>query len=252
MSPKPESLSVQQVASLCGVNRNTVGYWCRSGKIHTQREGNKYVIPVKDLTLFLESTGRRVPQELYQENPMERVFKTVMACWEYNEGTPHGNECKDCRIFHNRLSNCFIMRGLSASKCPQDCNKCEYFHKTHLPRIQMVHQIAAPAFVYGDFHFLGGNSAGAELCGIHVEEIIGMGVEELVHRDSLASLLHEFRKMGLKGHEPSGPFPIYLKNRNQERIEVEALFYPLHEPEGAWLVLASKRERKEESPAGIP
>ncbi len=252
MTPKFESLSVQQVATLCGVNRNTVGYWCRSGKIHSRRVGKKYVIPAEDLRLFLESAGRPVPEELYRENPMARAFKTVSACWEYYEGTHHGRECKKCGILHNRLIYCFIGRRLDNFNCPQNCYKCEYFAKTYLPRIQIVHQIVTPAFVYKEFYFLGANSSGARLCGFDAGEILGMGVEELVHRDSLESLLHEFRTIGLKPLEPSGPFTIYLKSRNQEKVGVKALLYPLHEPENAWLVLANSGKKRTTDPKGVP
>ena len=108
----------------------------------------------------------------------------------------------------------------------------------------MVHQIAIPAFIYKDFHFWGGNKDGAALCGLEVAEILGMGVEELIHRDSLEFILHEFRMLDLNELESSSTFPIYFKNQNQHKIRVEAIFSPLHDPEGAWLVLANRKKKK--------
>ena len=243
-----ESLSVQQVAALCGVNRNTVGYWCRSGKIRARRVGNRYAIPMKDLRFYLESTGRNLPEGLYSEDPQARIFKTIQSCWDYFRETPHGNGCENCRVFQKRLTTCFIARGLWTSERPKDCYECEYFRDIYLPRIQMIHQIAIPAFIYKDFHFWGGNKRGAELCGLEDREILGKGVEELVHRDSLEFLLSEFRMQDLKDPEFSGTFPIFFKNKNQRRIKVEASFCPLYDPERTWLVLANRKEERDHKP----
>lgn len=244
MNPILKTLSVREVATLCGVNRNTVGYWCRSGKIQAHRVGKKYLIPIKDLRLFLESTGRDVPEGLYLENPSARIFKTIAPCWEYFQETPHGEKCQDCRIYKKRLDVCFISRSFRISNCSEGCYECNYFRDIYLPRIQMVHQIAIPAFIYKDFHFWGGNKGGAELCGLEVDEILGMGMEKLIHRDSLEFLLHEFRMLDLNELESSSTFPIYLKNGNREKIRVEAIFSPLNDPEEAWLVLANRKEKK--------
>jgi excisionase family DNA binding protein len=243
MDPILKTLSVREVATLCGVNRNTVGYWCRSGKFHAHRVGKKYLIPIKDLRLFLESSGRAVPEGLHLENPLARIFKTIEPCWDYFQETPHGNGCKDCRIFQKRLGVCFINRGFRIPNCSGDCYECTYFRDIYLPRIQMVHQIAIPAFIYKDFHFWGGNEGGAELCGLEVDEILGMGVEKLIHRDSLGFMLHEFRMLGLNKLESFNTFTIYFKNRNRDKIEVKAIFSPLHDPEGAWLVLANRKKK---------
>jgi len=45
MTPPQQTLSVSQAAALCGVNRNTIGAWIRSGKIRAARIGRNYAIP---------------------------------------------------------------------------------------------------------------------------------------------------------------------------------------------------------------
>lgn len=245
MNPILKTLSVREVATLCGVNRNTVGYWCRSGKIHAHRVGKKYLIPTKDLRLFLELSGRDIPEGLHLENPSARIFKTIEPCWEYFHKTPHGDECKDCRIFQKGMNVCFISRGFGISNCSEGCYECDYFRDLYLPRIQMVHQIAIPAFIYMDFHFWGGNRGGAELCGLEMDEILGMGMEELIHRDSLEFLLHKSRMLDLKERPSFKTFTLYFKNQNQDKIRVEAIFSSLHEPDGAWLVLVKRKEESD-------
>ena len=242
MNPINETLSVQRAATLCGVNRNTVGYWCRSGKINALRVGNRYAIPIKDLRFYLESTGRNVPEALYSKNPQTRVFKTIQPCWHYFLKTPHGNRCENCHILKKCLTTCFIVRELGASECPKDCYRCEYFREIYLPRIQMIHRIATPAFIYKDFYFWGGNKAGAELCGLEEREFLGIGVENLVHPDSLAFFLYQFKLQKLNDPESTESLSIDFIKKNRGKIKVEASFYPLYDPEHARLVLANRNK----------
>ena len=69
----PENIiTVNQAASFCDVDRTTVGYWIRSGKLAANRIGKKYAIPVEELCFYLQSTGQNIPDALKE---IERVIK---------------------------------------------------------------------------------------------------------------------------------------------------------------------------------
>jgi excisionase family DNA binding protein len=63
--PKPTFLSVPEAAGLCGVTRNTLFNWVRSGKLKAyQTPGKTNLIRPSDLVRFMESSGMFVPGEL--------------------------------------------------------------------------------------------------------------------------------------------------------------------------------------------
>jgi excisionase family DNA binding protein len=65
------TITVNQAASYCDVNRTTVGYWNRSGKLAANRIGKKYAIPVEGLCFYLQSTGQNIPEALKE---IERII----------------------------------------------------------------------------------------------------------------------------------------------------------------------------------
>lgn len=249
MNSTDEMLSVQQVSGLCGVNRNTVGYWCRSGKIHALKTGNRYAIPKRDLRAYLESTGRGIPGLFLDGSPQAWPFRTIRPCWRHYREKPNGHKCDDCLVFQNHIKTCFIGRELGALKCPEDCHECGYFHDTYLPRMQVVHQVGAPGFIYKDFRFWGGNRQAAVLSGFEERQILGLGVEKIVHRDSLEIFLSEAKMLEMIKPAFSELRSIYLRSNDKGGIEVNASFYPLCEPEGAWLFLVHPVQQERRSRA---
>lgn len=237
------TLSVRQVSHFCGVNRNTVGYWCRSKKIRAHRIGRKYAIPIDDLRVFLKASGRNIPEKLVSQNPQKQVFKTIQPCWQYFQDKSLLNKCKACSVFKNQLPVCFSAKKRTS---PGDCNACytcEYFIETYLPRIGWIHHIGTPAFIYGDLHFWNGNSAGASLCGVQEEDMLGLGVEEIVHADSLEFLISEFRSRALRSKPDSVEATLFFKDGNSGKLKVEVSLHPLDDPRECWLFLAT-HERK--------
>lgn len=237
MAPPKEALSVTQAARMCGVGRTTVGYWIRSRKLRADRVGRNYAIPVEELLFYLKSSGQKIPAELAGQNFQGPLFRTIQNCWQYWAGTEHGRHCRDCVTFRNQLPLCFTVRHTEAYTCPERCERCGYFQETYLSRIQFVHQFDTPAAVFSDLYLWGGNEPFAALCGEAETDLIGMGIERVVHPDSLAQVIGSVkgRVMGTGRHART--CRISLRDGDGARRDVTVAVYPLGEPRGTFLVL---------------
>lgn len=240
MTPAQKRLSVAQAAALCGVNRNTIGYWIRSDKLHAHRVGKSYSIPVEELLFYLTSSGQNIPDELAGGNNRGPHFRAHQTCWEYFQGTDHGDNCKDCPVFEKQLEVCFPGKKLGALVCSHRCDTCRFYLEIYFPRMQFIHQISLPAAVYKGFHIWGGNSRWAELCGIQDMDIPGIGVEELCHPDSLEEVISNVKKRALGISSVPGSYNIFLKNRERGKLRVRLSVYALDEPPEAFLVIAEQ------------
>ena len=161
MSPNHQTITVAEAARQCAV-----GYWIRSEKLHANRVGRSYRIPVEGLVFFLKSTGQKVPLQLVGENPNFPVFRTTQNCWEYWQGSNHNRDYRDCTVYLNQASLCFTARDSSRLGCHAACAECKYYLEMYLPRIGFIHQIDFPAAVYRDLYIWGGNGRWAELCNV--------------------------------------------------------------------------------------
>jgi hypothetical protein len=118
------------------------------------------------------------------------------------------------------------------------CPTCQYYQETYWPRIQIVHQIDFPALVFREFNILGANSLWAAMCDMQAEELIGLGVEKMVHADSLASVVRGVKKLMLRQAGLSERCSLYLRNGRGERLNVQLSIVSLLEPTGAYLAIA--------------
>lgn len=236
MSGTQKTLSVSQAAALCGVGRTTVGYWIRSKKLHALRVGRNYTIPVEDLVFLLKSNRRRIPSELLSANSSRPIFKSFQSCWEHWSGSEHGLNCHGCIAFKNQLQACFTVRDSGLLGC-SGCDNCRYYLEMFMPRIQFVHQIELPAAVFKNLYLWGGNSLCAELCGVRQKDLIGMGIDKIVHAASLPKVIEAVRKLAIGDPSPVESCTISVNTGYGERQEIHVSVYPLREPVKAFLVL---------------
>jgi len=236
MTGDKKRLSVSQAAALCGVGRTTVGYWIRSGKLHANRGVRNYTIPVEDLLFFLSSSGQKIPPELLRENSNKPIFKSFQPCWHYWQGSDHRSGCRDCIVFKNQLQSCFTVKGSGILSCT-DCSTCRYYQEIYLHRIQFVHQIEVPAAVFKDLYLWGGNSLCADLCGVRQNDLIGMGLEKIVHSGSLPKVIEAVRKMAVGTPGIKEDCKISINSRPHGSREILVSIYPLREPAMTYLVL---------------
>jgi excisionase family DNA binding protein len=250
MSSITKSLSVSQAAALCKVGRTTVGYWVRSKKVFATREGRNYSIPVEDLLHFLRSSGQSIPLELVNGHGRRPIFKTFQCCWIYWGGNGGGHLCEECTAFRHQVQDCFRIRESGPSGCPNTCRECRYYQDTFFTRFQFIHQIDFPAAVFKGLSLWGGNPAWTDLCGMPEESLIGLGIEKLIHPQSLPAVISTLKRMSLGDKGGGATGPIFINTRQRGKRAVDAWVIPLHEPEGTFLLLAGPSGPAVGAPAG--
>ena len=109
--------------------------------------------------------------------------------------------------------------------------------ETFYPRIQFINQINIPAAVIKDFHLWGGNALCAELCEVQPKDLVGLGIEKIVHASSLAKIIEAVRKMALGDLAFEKSCNISLHSSHVGRREIQLSVYPLREPDKVFLVL---------------
>jgi excisionase family DNA binding protein len=238
VSIRSKELSVSQAAALCGVGRTTVGYWIRSQKLRANRIGRNYSIPVQDLLFFLKSTGQKIPYELQGDNLKGPIFKSFQHCWEYWQPEGYRKQCENCIASKNQIEACFTARNSKFCNCSKICDQCQYYLTIFLPRIHFVHQMNMPAAVIKDFYFWCGNAKWERLCEFQNKDLIGMGIEKIIHPSSLELVISGIKRKVLEVSATSESCRISIKNKQSEKIEIGVAVYPLNEPEGAFLVIA--------------
>jgi len=238
LSTTNKELTVKQVAALCDVDRTTVGYWVRSKKLYANRKGRRYAIPVEELRDFLKSIGQKIPPELKSENFQKPYFRAIENCWQFWHANDHAQNCNTCFVYKNHIDTCFTLRGGSSLKCTHSCEACKYYQENYFARINFIHQIDMPAAVYKDLYIWGANTEFAELCGIPQNDLVGIGIEQIAHPDSMESVI-SFAKRRAAG-DPAVPryYRLYIRKNQQEKKRISMSVQPLKDPTGTFLVLA--------------
>ncbi|MBI9082451.1 MAG: helix-turn-helix domain-containing protein [Desulfobacterales bacterium] len=234
------TLSVSEVAALCGFNRNTVGLWIRSKKLRAFRIGKKYAISVEELIYFLQSSGHRVPDELGTNGLKGLRFRSFIKCWEYFQDKVIRDACRECTVYENRLGACFTAKGNPTLHCSGLCEQCDYYANIYAPRLQFLHQIDFPAAVCKDLNFWAGNALWARLSGIPEKDLVGLGIEDVYHPDSLGIVIANQKRRMLGDASAPRTDAILLKNATSPTMAVDISVFPLSEPPGTWLLLADR------------
>jgi excisionase family DNA binding protein len=241
MKDLPENhVTVTQAAEFCGVGRNTVGYWIRSGKIKAIRIEKRYAIHVEELTRFLKSSGQPVPRAFFDRlgaHPnLQSYLRPFCLCSEFMKEIEHDKDCEHCAAGRQCLIPCFAARSTGMVETSGPCSECRYYEAVYQPRVRMVLQFAQPAAILKGVHIWAGNQAFADRCGLSVEELIGTGIESVVHPDAQASAMGEFKKIAAGGLD--GPKKIEIRLKHDGPDGLGLFVYPMTEPEGAFLLVA--------------
>lgn len=242
MNSMSQFLSVMDIAHICGVARSTVSYWIAKKSLPAHRNGNKHMVSVADLVLFLKSEGQPVPQDLLEQvgGIYSRPFRPFKKCWEYWANEPHGTRCRDCSVFNYQVNECFTARHNHNVQCRIDCHECQFFSEYYGLRVAFIHQVKKPSAVYKDLYLWSGNRAWADLCGVDVGQLIGAGIEEFLYPDSLKSVI-SYNKMRVQG-DPTVPdrFRVAFINKSDGKKDVYLTISSLISPAGTWLALAEE------------
>jgi len=239
MVTKEKTISVPRAAELIGMTRSAVNYWIKTKKLHARRSGRNYSVPVKELSLFLKSTGRRIPPEL-ETNNFNPVFKAYRHCWDYWKDSDHGNGCNVCVVSDIQLETCFTAKNSSRSYCTSICFECSYYQDIYFPRIQFIYQHNYPAAVLKGLFFWGANSRWSKICKIPEKDFPGMGVEQVIDEKSLGMVISDIKKLEL-GESVQPANRILLRNGPEGGLKTNISLFPLNEPPGTFLMLAVPR-----------
>jgi excisionase family DNA binding protein len=233
------NLSVIDIAEICGVARSTVSYWIAKKSLQAHRSGNKYVVSVEDLVLFLKSEGHEVPQILLEQvgGVYHQPIRPLKQCWNYWENYSHKKRCRHCSVFTYQIDECFTARD---TNCGINCHECQYFGEYYGPHLSFIHQIEKPASVYKDLYVWSGNNAWAKLCGFGVGELIGIGIEEFIHPDSLKTVIN-YNKRRIQG-DPTVPdrYRVTFSSKSGGKTETCLAISSLTRPANTLLAVAEE------------
>ena len=238
MMNAPKTITVSQAAAICKVGRTTVGYWVRSKKVFAQRMGRNYAIPVEDLLHFLKSSGQSIPPELGNGGSEEPVFKSFQTCWQFWQGKDDGHHCEQCTAFRHQVEECFSVRDNGNSGCPDICRQCRYYLDMFVARFRFIHQIDFPAAVFKGLSVWGGNAGWAEMCEVSENELIGLGIEKIIHPSSLPNVISSLKRIALEEKPGCVAGDVFINSRGRGKLAVSAWVFPLRAPAGTFLMLA--------------
>ncbi|MGB5158246.1 helix-turn-helix domain-containing protein [Desulfobacterium sp. N47] len=243
MSKQLQMLSVMDIAAICGVARSTVSYWIAKKSLPASRDGKKHVVSINNLIAFLEAEDYPVPKSLteFPDALYQQDLKLFKACWEYWSESHSENGCKSCSVFTNSLMVCFTARNNPGQKCRMDCSECKYFYDYHAPDMSFIHQISNPAAIYKDLYIWSANRAWADLCGVKTKNLIGAGIEEFIHSESLKNIMNYDKKLRMGNSSEVLRFNLSFISRNGNKIKTDLLASPLKKPDGTWLAVVERQ-----------
>ena len=197
MPRKPQMLSVINIAKICGVARSTASYWITEKGLPAYRTGNKFMVRVEDLVLFLKSLDRSIPPILLENlgGVFSLPLKPFQNCWNYWKKYSHGKSCEECVVFNCKINECFTVKYNHTHQSSPDCCECQYFYEHYAPYTSFIHQMAIPAAIFKELYIWSGNKAWADLCGLDIKKIISIGVEEIIHKESIKIIINYNKKI---------------------------------------------------------
>ncbi|NLA73929.1 MAG: PAS domain S-box protein [Deltaproteobacteria bacterium] len=234
-------LSVLDISQICDVARSTASYWITSKGLPARRSGNKFLVSTQDLIIFLESINRPIPQALVEGlgGVFSHPLKPYQNCWEYWQKDSQGKDCWNCEVQRNQINECFTFKG-TMSMCPGECSGCQYFFDHYTRNISFIHQMPMAAAIIKDMYIWSGNNAWAELCGTDIDKLIGLGIEEIIHPESIKVVINFSKK--LKRGESKGflKSKVCFENGNGKKITINLAMASLKEPKGAYFAIAEQ------------
>jgi len=242
MAVGSQHLSVMEIAKTCGVARSTVSYWISKKSLPARRSGKKHLVSVDDLVLFLRSERQTVPRALLEQvgGVYSQPVRPFKRCWEYWARDSHADGCQHCTVFELQINECFTAGHNPNRQCPISCHECRYFSEYYELPVAFIHQIGKPAAIYKDLCLWTGNRAWGQLCGLEAEELIGVGIEEFVHPESLKTFI-SYSKGRVQGNpEIPEKYLAVFRSGNGGKIRVYLTITPLVKPVGACLAIAER------------
>jgi excisionase family DNA binding protein/PAS domain S-box-containing protein len=238
-----QSLSVMEIADICGVARSTVSYWISERSLPAHRSGKKHMVSLKDLIPFLESQGHPVPKPLWgnSDEVYHRSIRPFKPCWEYWSKDIHRKGCESCPVFTHDSLACFTAKQNPGQGCRMDCAECQYFYEYYAPAMSFIHQIKNPSAIYKDLYIWSGNRAWADLCGVDTKTLIGAGAEEFIHSESLKKIINYDKKTRMGDKSEVFRFDLVFISKDGKKTKTDLSISPLKNPDGTWLAVVERQ-----------
>ncbi|NLA75232.1 MAG: hypothetical protein GX846_07170 [Deltaproteobacteria bacterium] len=126
----------------------------------------------------------------------------------------------------------------SGTRCNIECARCRYFYEHYTQYISFIHQMSMPVAIFRDMYIWSGNRAWADMCNVDPDILIGMGVEEIIHPESIRVII-DFNKRLQQGNSSMIlKSQIRLESGNGKEIRVNLTITPLKQPERACFAVA--------------
>ncbi|GEM_PF-264685 len=254
MNQRYKSLTVKDVAEICGVARSTVSYWIAKNALPAHRYGKKHLVYINDLVFFLKSENRLVPEILLEniEETYSQPIRIHKRCWEYCTTTLSDEKlCQECNVFNNKLNECFTAKNKTISLCKTNCHNCNYFIEYYGQLIGFIHQIDKPAAIYKDLYLWSGNRFWAELCDISMENLVGTGMEDFIHSESLRMFIQYNKQLNQGDPTVSDRYYVHFTDKKEGKVKICLTISPLKRPAGTRLVIAEKMDSENQTPMGL-
>ena len=94
-----------------------------------------------------------------------------------------------------------------------------------------------PAAVLKDMYIWSGNRAWADLCGVDIDDLIGMGIEEIIHPESIKIIINFNKKIQHGDNAGFLKSDVFFENQNGEKIKVNLAMASLKQPDGAYFAI---------------
>lgn len=91
--------------------------------------------------------------------------------------------------------------------------------------------------VLKNFSIWAGNRQFSTLCDLSFEKLVGVGIERMVHPDTLAEVIAGLKQLALGRANFSNPCRVAILNAQQVKMNVEIMVLPLNDPPATWLAL---------------
>ena len=244
MPTSMQMLSVINIADVCGVARSTASYWITEKGLPAQRNGNKFMVRIDDLVLFLESLGRPIPQILVENmgGVFIHPFKQYQNCWDYWCKDPHRQRCKKCDVYNYKINECFTYKKYGSSRCASECSQCQYFYEHYMQYTSFIHQIPMPSAILKDLYIWSGNKPWADICEVEINQLIGIGIEEVIHPESIRTIINYNKRIQQGYNTEIFKSAIYFETANGKKIRANLSITPLKQPIGACLAVGENIE----------
>ena len=238
MNSETQMLSVLNISEICDVARSTASYWITRKGLPAQRSGNKFWVSMEDLILFLESIGRPIPQVLVEGlgGVYSHPFKPHQTCWNYWQKGPQGDNCKNCEVYKYQISECFTFIN-QREKCSLNCSSCQYYYEHYTQYTSFIHQMSMPAAVLKDMYIWSGNQAWANISGVDIESLIGMGIEEIIHPESIKIIINFNKKIQRGDNTGFLRSDVFLESKDNKKIRINLAMASLKQPDGAYFAV---------------